>query len=163
EYFREIERFRREIVSEGELQRARAILEKRHLDTISRIEVEAEALARHQLLFGDCRLFDSSFARIRSVTAQEIQQAAAKYLALSNTVVLELEPIKALARTFSPEKFAELIVTFEAKAAQPIKPEEVKPALGLKTFVQGSERGLQSEAQNVIIAPVPLPIKDFSV
>ena len=163
EYFREIERFRRELVGEGELARARAMLEKEYFDTISRYEAEAEALARHQTQLGDYRLFDSNLARIRAVTAQEIGQAAAKYLALANTSVHELEPRTAQARTFTPEKFAELVVTFEAKAAQPIKPEEVKPAMTLKTFKQGEERGQTSEVQNVILATAPLPIKDFSV
>jgi zinc protease len=163
EYFREIERFRRELISDGELARARAMLEKLYLDTVSRYENEAGALARYQTQLGDFRLFDSDLARIRAVTAQEIQQAAAKYLTLANTSIQEYEARAASARMFTPEKFAELVVTFEAKTAQPIKPEEVKPASALKTFKQGDERGQVSEGQNVIIAAAPLPIKDFSV
>jgi zinc protease len=163
EYFREIERFRREIVSEGELQRARAIFEKHYLDTVTRFEKEAEALGRYQTQFGDCRLFDSNLQRVRAVTAQEVQQAAAKYLSLRNTTVQELEPLNARPRTFTPEKFAELAVTFENKTAQPIRPEEVKPAVALKTFPQGPERVQGAEGQNIVVAPVPMPIKDFSV
>ncbi|MGH9842391.1 MAG: M16 family metallopeptidase, partial [Blastocatellia bacterium] len=163
EYVREIERFRREIISEGELGRARAFFEKRYFDTITRFEKEAGTVARYQLQFGDCRLFDSNLARIRAVTAQEIQQAAAKYLTLANATVQELEPVKAQARNFTPEKFAELLVTFEARAAQPIRPDEVKPALALKTFAQGAERMQGTEGQNITIAAVPLPIKDFSI
>jgi zinc protease len=163
EYIREIERFRREILSEGELQRARAFFEKRYYDTVSRYEKESGLIARYQLQFGDCRLFDSNLARIRAVTAQEVQQAAAKYLTLANTTVQELEPVKAPARTFTPEKFAELLVTFEARAAQPIRPDEVKPAVALKTFAQGAERVQGTEGQNITVAAVPLPIRDFSV
>ncbi len=163
EYFREIERFRRELIGDGELARARAMLEKQYFDTVSRYENEAEALARYQTQAGDFRLFDSDLARIRAVTAQEIQQAAAKYLTLANASIHEFESRNAPARAFTPEKFAELVVTFEAKTALPIKPEEVKPASALKTFKQGDERGQVSEGQNVIIAAVPLPIKDFSV
>jgi zinc protease len=163
EYFREIERFRRELISDGELARARAMLEKQYFDTVSRYENEAEALARYQTQAGDFRLFDSDLARIRAVTAQEVQQAAAKYLTLANAAIHEYESRNAPARTFTPEKFAELVMTFEAKTAQPVKPEEVKPASALKTFKQGDERGQVVEGQNVIIAAVPLPIKDFSV
>ncbi len=163
EFVREIERFRREIVSEGELQRARAFFEKRYYDTVSRFEKESGLIARYQLQFGDCRLFDSNLARIRAVTAQEIQQAAAKYLQLSNATVQELEPVKAQARTFTPEKFAELLLTFEARAAQPIRPDEVKPATPLKSFAQGAERVQGTEGQNITIAAIPLPIKDFSI
>jgi zinc protease len=163
EYFREIERFRRELISEGELQRARVMLEKQHFDAVSLVENETRLIANYQAQFGDYRLLDSNLSRIRAVTAKEIQQAAEKYLTLANTTVSEYETRTAPQRTFTPEKFAELIVTFAAGAIQPIKPEEIKPAINLKTFTQGPERGLASEGQNVIVASVPLPIKDFSV
>src|SRR5262249_34939875 len=120
EYFREIERFRRELIGEAELERARVMLEKGHLDTISRYEDEATMLALYQIQLGDYKLFDSNLARIRAVTAQDIQQWAAKYLTLANTSIHEYESAKAPSRTFTPEKFAELILTFESRAGQPI-------------------------------------------
>lgn len=163
EFFREIERFRRETVSEGELQRARALLEKEHQDALAALEREAALLARYQTRFGDYRLFDSQPARQRAVTAQEVQQAAAKYLTLTNATVQELETRTATPRSFTPEKFAELIITFAPAAAQPISPAQVKPALALKTFPQGAERNQATEGQNVIVAAAPLPIRDFSV
>src|SRR5215475_13982024 len=163
EYFREIERFRRELIGEAELARARVMLEKEYLDTASRYEDEAATLASYQIQSGDYKLFDSILARVRAVTAQEIQEAAAKYLTLTNASVHEYESSKATARSFTPEKFAELILTFEPRAAQSIRPEDVKPSVALKAFQQGEERGLASEGQNVVIASVPLPIKDFSL
>jgi len=163
EFFREIERFRRELVGEAELERARVMLEKDYLDTVSRYEAEAATLARYQIQSGDHKLFDKILKQIRAVTAQEIQHAAAKYLALANASVHEYESAKAISRAFTPEKFAELMLTFEPRAAQPVRPEEVKPAVALKAFQQGEERGQASEGQNVIIASVPLPIRDFSV
>jgi zinc protease len=163
EYFREIERFRRELLSDGELERARIMLEKNHYDTILRYEKETETMARCEARLGDYRLFDTKLSRYRAVTAQDIQAAAAKYLTLANTTVVEYEPRNAQARTFTPEKFAELLVTFAAGALQPVKPEEVKPAVALKTFKQGTERAVANEGQNIIIASVPLPVKDYSV
>ncbi|MGH9755463.1 MAG: M16 family metallopeptidase [Blastocatellia bacterium] len=163
EFFREIERFRRELIGEAELQRARVMLEKEYLNTVSRYEAEAVTLARHQIQSGDHKLFDKILKQTRAVTAQEIQQTAAKYLTLANASVHEYESAKGASRSFTPEKFAELILTFEAKAAQPIRPEEIKPAVALKAFQQGEERGQASEGQNVILASVPLPLKDFSV
>ena len=163
EFFREIERFRRELVGEAELARARVMLEKDYLDTVSRYEAEAATLARYQIQSGDHKLFDKILKQIRAVTAQELQQAAAKYLALANASVHEYESAKAISRTFTPEKFAELALTFEPRAAQPVKPEEVKPAIALKAFQQGEERGQASEGQNVIVSSVPLPIRDYSV
>src|SRR5262245_2491348 len=163
EFFREIERFRRELVGEAELERARVMLEKDSLDTVSRYEAEAATLSSYQIRSGDHKLFDKILKQIRAVTAQEIQHAAAKYLALADASVQEYESAKAISRAFTPEKFAELILTFEPRAAQPVRPEEVKPAVALKAFQQGEERGQASEGQNVIIASVPLPIRDFSV
>ncbi|MBO0719887.1 MAG: insulinase family protein, partial [Blastocatellia bacterium] len=163
EYFREIERFRRELIGEGELERARIMLEKNYFDTILRYEKETETLAHAEAQLGDYKVFDTSLSRYRAVTAEDIQAAAAKYLTLANTTVVEYEPHNAQARTFTPEKFAELIGTFASGALQPIKPEEVKPAVALKTFKQGAERGGATEGQNINIASVPLPVRDFSV
>lgn len=163
EYFREIERFKRELISDGELQRAIVMLEKRQVDRISMVETEAATLSFHQLRLGDYKLFDSMAEQLRAITAQDVQKAAAAYLTLGNTTVHEYEPSAARVRTFTPEKFAELIVTFAGTAAQPIQAEEVKPSAALKVFQQGAARNQVSEGQNVIVAAVPQPIKDFSV
>lgn len=163
EFFREIERFRREIVSEGELQRAKSMLEKFHYDSIATFQNEAELVSDYQIRFGDWRLFDSALNRLRAVTAQEVQQAAARYLTLSSVTVAEYESLNAAPRTFTPEKFAELVVTFAPEAAQPVGVITAKPAIALKIFAQGAERLPDNEGQNIIIASVPLPIKDFSV
>jgi len=163
EYFREIERLKREVVSTGELQRAITMLEKRHYDKLATLEGETRLLASYQLIDGDFRLLESSLSRQRKVTAAEVQQAAAKYLVLDRTVVTEVEPRDAAARTFTAEKFGELIVTFAPGAASPVRTEEIKPAPQLKRFVQGAERILPVDEQNVVVAPIPLPIRDFSV
>jgi len=163
EYFREIERFRRELISEGELLRAKALLEKEYFDSLATFEGEAELLSDTQARFGDWRLFDSTLARLRNVTAMEVQQAAAKHLTPAAATVQEYEPRTAATRTFTPEKFAELVVAFAPLAAQPIGPNDAKPAIALKTFAQGAERNTVSEGQNVTVSPVPVPVKDFSV
>ncbi|HWQ34009.1 MAG TPA: pitrilysin family protein [Blastocatellia bacterium] len=161
EYFREIERFRRELLSEGELQRARSMLELRHIKAVTADSDEAGWLAHYQAQYGDYRLTDSYVSRIRAVTAKDVQEAAAKYLTLGNTTLHEYEPRNAQARTFTPEKFAELISVFASSLAQPVRPEEVKPAVALRKVAQGPERGAGDD--NVTVAEVPLPIKDFSV
>lgn len=163
DYIRELEKFKRELLSEGELQRAKAMLEKQYFDALSAQSDEAALLSGYYALLGDYRPLDSFVERTRAVTAEDVQQAAAKYLALSNTSVHEYEPASAAPRTFTPEKFAELVVTFAPSAAQPVKPEEIKPAVALKTFKQGEERGGVLEGRNILIAEAPVPIKDFSV
>ena len=163
ELFNEIERFRRQLISDGELQRAKVMLEKRYYDTVSLLELETEAIAAYQVKLDDYRLLDTNFARVRTVTAQEIQQAAAKYLTITNASIHEYEPVNAAPRTFTQEKYAELIATLVPISGQAIKPTEIKKSPVLKTFDQGAERSQFSEGQNIIVASVPLPIKDYSV
>lgn len=161
EYFRELERIRRELLSEGELQHARSLLEKQYSDLVTAASDEAALLAHYQAQYGDYRLLDSRVARLRAVTAKEVQEVAAKYLTLKNTTIHEYEPRNAQARTFTPEKFAELISVFAPSLNQPVRPEDIKPAVALRRIPQGAERG--PEEDSVTVAEVPLPIKDFSV
>lgn len=163
EYFREIERFKRERISEGELQRARFMLEKRHHDSIARLEDDARLAAHFQSMFGDARQYDAHLSRIQSVTAQDVQAAAAKYLSLANTTVHEFEPATAQARTFTPETFAETMTIFAPTLARTVIADEVKQGATLRTFAQGAERGAGTVGRNVIIAEAPLPVKDYSV
>lgn len=163
EFFREIERLRREIISEAELQRAITMLEKRHYDEIETIEAEASRLATSQLQDGDYRIFDGSIARQRKVTAAEVQQAAARYLSLTQLAIAELEPLGAPPRTFTPESFSDLVTTFAPGASRPVVSTEVKAAPQLRRFTQGAERVVAVDEQNVLVAPIPLPVRDFSV
>lgn len=163
EYFREIERFKRELISDGELQRARYLLEKRLLDETESVEDEAISLARAQSLLGDFRHQDALLSRVMRVTAADIQAAAAKYLTLANTSVHEFEPQGAQARTFTPESFAETMTIFAPTLASTVAPDEIKPAPQLRTFKQGEERGPATVGENIIISEAPLPVKDFSI
>jgi zinc protease len=163
EYFREIERFKRERISEGELHRARFMLEKRHHDSIARLEDDARLAAHFQSMFGDARQYDAHLSRIQSVTAQDVQAAAAKYLTLANTTLHEFEPATAQARTFTPETFAETMTIFAPTLARAVAADEVKTGATLRTFTQGAERGAGTVGRNVIIAEAPLPVKDYSV
>lgn len=163
EYFREIERFKREVISEGELQRARFLLEKQFLDMQSRVEHEADLLAFYQARLNESRLIDAYLTQIGAVTAQDVQQAAAKYLTFANTSIFEYEPQSAQARTFTSDSFAETMNIFAPSLTQAVKPDEIKSAVALRVFKQGAERVGVIEGRNVIIAEAPLPVKDFSV
>jgi zinc protease len=163
EYFREIERFRRESISPAELERARTLLEKADVDALETLEADAALLADGQLLDGDYRRRERRSALRRTVTVQEIQQAAAKYLVLSRAIVHELEPEGAAPRTFTAERFTDLVTTLAPAAGRPVQPEEVKPAVVLKQFPQGPARVAGPGGQNVLVAPIPLPVRDFSV
>ena len=161
--FRELEKFKRELLSDGELARAKAMLEKRYFDNLTRMEDEAVSIGRYYTRLGDYAPLDSLVERARAVTAQDVQQAAAKYLTLANVTVHEYEPVNAQTRTFTAEKFAELAITFAPSLGQTLNASEIKPAVTLRTFKQGEERGSVTEGRNILVAESPLPIKDFSV
>jgi len=163
EYFREIERFKREVISQGELERARFLLEKRYYDSISRVEDEVEILSRYQAILGDYRLYETWHNRTAAVTAKDIQQAAAKILSGHNMTVHEYETRSAQPRTFTPDTFAETMTIFAPTMFQPINAEEVKPSQALRMFKQGAERSGTIEGRNIIISEAPLPVKDFSI
>ncbi len=163
EYFREIERFKREVIGEGELKRARFLLEKHFLDVQSRVQEESELLAFYQARFGESRLIDAYLGQLASVTAQEIQQAAARYLNSANATVIEYEPKNAQPRTFTNETFVETMGIFAPTMSQAVKPEEVKSSTALRVFKQGAERGGATEARNVIMSEAPLAVRDFSI
>ncbi len=163
EYFREIERFKREVIGEGELQRARYLLEKRLYDVQSRVEQEADLLAFYQARLGESRLIDAYLTQLAAVTPADIQRAAARYMTMTNTSILEVEPVQAIPRTFGSETFAETMSIFAPTLNQPVKPEEVKSAIALRVFKQGVDRGGVTEGRNVIIAEAPLPVRDFSI
>ena len=151
------------MISDGELQRARYFLEKKHHDSTARVENEADLLARYQAILGDYRLHEARHERTARVTAKEIQQLAAKIMTAENLTVVEYEPKAAQARTFTPEAFADTMAVFAPTLLQPIKPEEIKPATALRTFRQGAERSGTIEGRNVIISEAPVAVKDFSV
>jgi len=163
EYFRQVERFRRELLSEGELQRAKSLLEKRFYDSVTALQDEAELLAHYQSQYGDFRWLNSHLNRLRAVTAKDVQQIAARILSLGKTTVHEYEPRTAPPRTFTTEKFAETIAILAPASMQQIKPEDVKPAVALRQIEQGKERNQIADDDKVIVTAIPLPIKDFSI
>ncbi|HTG14875.1 MAG TPA: pitrilysin family protein, partial [Blastocatellia bacterium] len=105
-FFREIDRLRHEVPAEGEIARARALLEKRFLDRTEDYVGNARELARAEATYGNVRAALDYRNLIRAVKAEDVQRAAATYFALSNTSVHEYEPLSAPPRTFDADSFA---------------------------------------------------------
>ncbi len=103
-----IERLRRERLSEGELQRAKAQLElERWLEGDS-LETWARQLARAE---AGPRLMPwlDDLERLDGLTTEQVRAVAAKYLTARRLVVFEYEAATAPLRTFTPEKFFETV------------------------------------------------------
>ena len=162
-FFKELDRLRRETQAEGEIARARAILEKRFVDDMARYVGRARLLARAEAAGKGLRTVLDYRARLRAVTAENVQRVAAKYLTLANTTIHEYEPLTAAARTFEADSFASTVSAWAPGFGQPVDRATVRAAdaaSSLDPIAQGSEPS--PERQAMLESVQPLPIKDFS-
>src|SRR5207249_3680085 len=89
--FEQIENMRRVIISPGELQRAKSLLEKQYFDRTLNVSDLAGQIAFWEAR-GGYKNFDNYVQRIKTVTGEQIQQLAAQYFGFSTAVVHEYEP-----------------------------------------------------------------------
>jgi zinc protease len=162
-FFREVDAVRREIPTEGEMARARAVLEKRFFDETATYLGRARALAAAEATPVGFRLGLDYRNQIRAVRAEDVQRVAAKYLTLANTSVHEYEPQGGAPRTFDAERFVATVTTWAPTFARPVDSSQVRAAdanSSLAPVAQGSER--TPEQQISFESIQPLPLKDFS-
>lgn len=89
----EINRLKEEPVSSEELAKVRKQVRAQFAYTIERISNQAYWLGMLEML-GDWRRFDDFAKRLSAVTAEQVQQAAQKYLVPTNRTVGWFEPIE---------------------------------------------------------------------
>jgi predicted Zn-dependent peptidase len=88
----EVERLGRELVSEDEMARARALVESDELGALQRVEERADRLAMYATLFDDPDLINRMLGRYLAVTPEAIRNVAASVLRPDNRVVLTYLP-----------------------------------------------------------------------
>ena len=160
---RELDDVRRETPSEGEMARARAVVEKRWLDRNSSYAGRAALLTDLQsanIAFRDALDYRP---RIRAVTAEDVRRMAARFLTIENLAVHEFEPPNAPPRTFDATSFTTTVMALVpglAQSAESIKPRAADPASDLPVISQGAEQ--PANQQSLTESLLPLPIKDFS-
>jgi zinc protease len=161
--FKVLDAVRREIPTEGQIARARTLLEKRFLDETGTYLGRAIALAQAEADGSGFRSALDYRARIRAVSAADVQRVAAAHLTIANTSIAEYEPFSAAARTFDSDTFAKTVMSWAPGFAQPVESGSVRPAeatASLAPVPQGAERSAEQRA--MIESVQPLPIKDFS-
>jgi zinc protease len=162
-FFREIDRLRREVPSEAEMNRARALIEKRSIDRTESYVDRARELARAEAHFGGFRVAIGYQTAIGAVKAEDVQRAAARYFTLSNTSVHEYEPLTAPPRTFDSESFSATVLAWAPEIGGPVTTpiaNEDAQGSGLVSAAKGVGRSNQQQAELESIQP--LPVKDFS-
>jgi zinc protease len=162
-FFREIDRLRREVPSEAEMNRTRTLIEKRFIDRTEGYLGRAWELVRAEAHVGGFREALDYRAAIGAVKAEDVQRAAARYLRLSNTSVHEYEPLIAPPRTFDFESFSATVLAWAPEIAGPVTTPIAgteAAGTGLASESRGVERSPQQQAELESIQP--LPVKDFS-
>ena len=88
----EIIKIQNELISERDFQKIQNKLENSFVNANSSIEGVANSLARYYMLYGDISLINNEIDIYRSITREEIQQVAKKYLNPNQRLVLEYLP-----------------------------------------------------------------------
>jgi predicted Zn-dependent peptidase len=161
--FKEVDRLRRELATDGEMARATAVLEKKFVDETTIYLGRANAMARAEASGAGFRAVLDYRARIRAVSAQDVQRVAAKYLTLNNSSIHEFEPFSAAPRTFDADTFSKTVMAWAPGYSAPVESSSVLAADAtslLAPVPQGSERS--PERQTMVESVQPMPVKDFS-
>lgn len=91
---KEIERLQKELISEKEFEKLKNIYESQYVNSNSSVEGIASNLATYYMLYGDVNLINTEIDIYRSITREEIREAAKKYLNPNQRLVLDYVPAK---------------------------------------------------------------------
>lgn len=88
----EVEKLRTELISEREFQKLQNKFENRFVSSNSSIQGIASSLATYNVLYGDTDLINEEIEIYRSITREEIQEVAQKYLQENKRLDLDYLP-----------------------------------------------------------------------
>ncbi|HEY7589868.1 MAG TPA: pitrilysin family protein [Candidatus Limnocylindrales bacterium] len=100
----EIHKLGRELVSDDELARAKALVEADELGALQRVEERADRLAMYATLFDDPDLVNRMLGRYLAVTPESIRAVSGEVLRRDNRVVLTYLPEQPPAETAAVEE-----------------------------------------------------------
>ncbi len=89
-----VERMKSELISENDYQKLQNQFENDFVSSNSSVSGIANSLARYYMLYGDVNLINNEIDIYRSITREEIQAVAKKYLNKNQRLVLEYLPKK---------------------------------------------------------------------
>jgi predicted Zn-dependent peptidase len=94
EFDEEIAKLQNELISEKDFQKLQNKFETQYTNENATVEGIAENLATYYLLYGDINLINTEIETYRSITREEIREAAKKYLNPNQRLVLDYVPAK---------------------------------------------------------------------
>jgi predicted Zn-dependent peptidase len=90
----EIVKLQNELISENDYQKLQNKFENQFVNSNSSISGIANSLARYYMLYGDTNLINNEIDIYKSITREEIQEVAKKYLNPNQRLILEYLPKK---------------------------------------------------------------------
>jgi len=96
-YWEELERLTTELVSDDELDRAKALTEADELGALGRVDEKADRLSMYATLFDDPEMINSILPRYLSVTAEQIRAACAEVFVPDNRAIVTYMPTESAA------------------------------------------------------------------
>jgi predicted Zn-dependent peptidase len=90
----EIVRLQTELISEKEFEKLKNQIESKNVNSNASVEGIADNLATYYLLYGDVNLINTEVDIYRSITREEIRDAAKKYLNPNQRLILDYIPSK---------------------------------------------------------------------
>ncbi len=88
----EVVKVQNELISEKDYQKLQNKFENQFVNSNSSVEGIANSLARYYMLYGDTNLINNEINIYRSITREEIQNVAKKYLNPNQRLILEYLP-----------------------------------------------------------------------
>ena len=88
----EVAKVRTDLISERDFQKLQNKFENRYVNSNSSISGIANSLARYHMLYGDTDLINKEIDIYRSITREEIQAVAEKYLKPNQRVIIDYLP-----------------------------------------------------------------------
>ncbi len=160
--WRELDRLRRERLSDAELQRAVNQAELANILRRSRADDDAIDLVRLELGSRDVTADSKLRGRIRAVTSAEVQSVAARMFTLAGASIVESMPPGGMARPATFEAYASRVNVWAPGIQREVAAGEIRDRPSMPRAPEGDERGKSGERADSVLVPVPLPVRDFS-
>src|SRR5439155_8750794 len=105
-YWEELEKLAKELVSDDELERAKALTEADELGALQRVDEKADRLSMYATLFDNPEMINEILPRYLPTTAEQIRDVCASVFTPENRVVLTYLPAAGAEATPAPEAAA---------------------------------------------------------
>jgi zinc protease len=162
-YLEEAERLRRLRLSPGELQRARALVERQWLERTMTYAGEAEQLAWEEATWGDFRRADRVLAHLSALTAEQLRAFAERCLFIGQMALHEYVPRSVVGSGDAAGIMARIAAQVPGVREREIAPERIGQSPEVPTVPQGERRLGEGEGEAVVFSLQPEPVRDFSV